>query len=77
MSDPNQQIRYQAVEIQLAADLDAHCVEMRIVSDTGDVVAVACPSDSIFAVQRHIEQLGKLCPEIATWGPRKLGWPNA
>ncbi len=71
MPDPSPQIRYQAVEMQFAADLDAHCVEMRFVSDAGEVVAVACPSDSIFAVQRHIEQLAELCPEIATWGRGK------
>jgi hypothetical protein len=51
--------------------LDEHCVEMHILTDTGETIAVACPSDSIFAIRRHIEQLGQRCPDIATWGPSK------
>jgi hypothetical protein len=62
--------RYRAVSMELAAYLDEHCVEMHILSDTGESIAVACPSDSIFAVQRHIGLLGHQCPEIATWGTR-------
>ena len=30
-------------------------------------IAVACDKDSIFAIQRHIEQMGRACPEISTW----------
>ncbi len=59
--------RYRAVSMELAAYLDAHTVEMRILTDTGATIAIVCPRDSIFAVQRHIEQIGKACPEIATW----------
>jgi hypothetical protein len=43
---------------------------MHILTDTGETIAVACPSDSIFAIQRHIDLLGHQCPEIATWGTR-------
>jgi len=59
--------RYRAVSMALAAHLDDRYVEMRIVTDTGETVAVVCPSDSIFAIQRHIERIGRDCPEIASW----------
>lgn len=59
--------RYRAVAMELAADLDGRCVEMHIVTDTGETVTVVCPRDSIFAVQRHIDRIGRDCPEIATW----------
>jgi len=60
--------RYRAVSMGLAANFDERCVEMHILSDTGETISVTCPSDSIFVIQRHIEQLGDECPEIATWG---------
>jgi hypothetical protein len=63
--------RYRAVSMELAAYLDEHCVEMHILTDTGETIAVACPSDSIFAIRRHIERLGQQCPDIATWGQPK------
>jgi hypothetical protein len=59
--------RYRAVSMTLAAHLDDHYVEMRIVTDRGETVAVVCPRDSIFAIQRHIERIGRDCPEIASW----------
>jgi hypothetical protein len=59
--------RYRAVSMELAAYLDAHNVEMHILTDTGETITVVCPRDSIFAVQRHIEQIGRACPEIVTW----------
>jgi hypothetical protein len=59
--------RYRAVSMELAADFDAHNVEMRILTDTGKTVAIVCPRDSIFAIQKHIEQMAKACPEIVTW----------
>jgi hypothetical protein len=37
---------------------------MHILADTGETI---CPTLSIFAVQRHIESIGRECPEIATW----------
>ena len=65
-------VRYRAVSMELAAYLDEHCVEMHILTDAGETVSVACPTDSIFAVLRHIKRLGIECPEIATWGsPRQ------
>jgi len=59
--------RYRAVSMGFAADLDAHNVEMRILADDGQTVAIVCPQDSIFTIQKQIEQMGKGCPEIATW----------
>ncbi len=67
MKLPPANARYRAVSMELAAYLDARQVEMHILTDTGETIAVVCPRDSIFAVQRHIEQMGKACPEIATW----------
>jgi hypothetical protein len=62
---------HRAVTVQLAADLDGRYVEMRIVTAAGETIAVACPRDSIFAIQQHIEQIGRECPEIATWGQHR------
>jgi hypothetical protein len=67
MSVPPPQIRYRAVSMELAAYSDGRYVEMRILADTGQSIAVACDIDSIFAIQRHIEQMGRECPEISTW----------
>jgi hypothetical protein len=59
--------RYRAVSMELAAYLDGRYVEMHITTDAGETVSVVCPRDSIFAIQRHIEQIGRDCPEIASW----------
>ena len=65
--------RYRAVSMQLAAYLDDRYVELHILTDAGDAIAVACPRDSIFALQQHIEQIGRRCPEIAGWSePRAV-----
>jgi hypothetical protein len=61
--------RYRAVSMVLAAYLDGRYVEMHILTDTGKAIVVACDGDSIFAVQRHIEQIGRECPEISSWAP--------
>ncbi len=61
------QIRFRAVAMQLIADLDGRYVEMHVVTDTGQTVAIACEKDSIFTVQRHIEQMGRECPEVSSW----------
>lgn len=63
------QIRYCAVSMELAAYLDGQYVEMRILTDTGKTVSVVCERNSIFSVQRHIEKIGRDCPEIAGWKP--------
>jgi hypothetical protein len=60
--------RYRAVSMTLAAYLDAHYVEMQVATVSGETIAIVCPRDSIFALQRHIEQIGQDCPEIASWG---------
>jgi hypothetical protein len=67
MASPPERIRYRAVSMELAAYLDARYVEMHIFTDTGASIAIVCDKDSIFAVQRHIEQMRRECPEIATW----------
>jgi hypothetical protein len=71
MKAPHPPARYRAVSMELAVYLDGCYVEMHILTDTGETIAVACPQDSIFAVQRHIEQIGRECPEIATWSRRR------
>jgi hypothetical protein len=63
-------IRYRAVSMELAAYLDARNVEMHILTDSGKTVTIVCPRDSIFAIQKHIEQIAKACPEIATWSDK-------
>jgi hypothetical protein len=68
MTIPRAQTRYHAATMELVAYLDEHRVEMHIVTETGQTIAVACAKDSIFRVQRSIEQMGRECPEIATWG---------
>ncbi len=64
-------VRYRAVSMKLAAYPDDRCVEMHIVTDSGQTISVACPHDSIFTVGRHIELLGQQCSEIATWRQAK------
>jgi hypothetical protein len=60
-------IRHRAVSMELAAYLDGQYVEMHIVTGAGERLTVVCDKDSIFAIQRHIEQIGRDCPEISTW----------
>jgi hypothetical protein len=67
MNLPIKQIRYHATSMELAAYLDERYVEMHIGTDTGQDIAVVCERDSIFAIQRHIEQMGRECPEVLTW----------
>jgi hypothetical protein len=72
MKPPPTAIRYRAVSMELAAYLDAHTVEMHIVTDTGEAVVIVCPRDSIFAIQQHIAQIGAACPEILSWSDAPL-----
>lgn len=67
MNGATTQTRYRAISMEIAAYLDERCVEMHVVTDNGETIAIACDKDSIFAVQRHIQQIGRDCPEIATW----------
>ena len=67
MSAASEVTRYHAVSMELAAYLDGEYVEMHIVTDAGKRITVVCEKDSIFAIQRHIEQIGRDCPEILTW----------
>ena len=64
---PPTSLRVRAVSMEFAAYLDARTVEMHILTDTGQSIAVICPRDSIFAIQEHIGQMRAACPEIATW----------
>jgi hypothetical protein len=67
MIAPHTAARYRAASMELAVYLDGHYVEMHIFTDTGKAIAIACDRDSIFALQRHIEQIGRECPQISTW----------
>ena len=60
-------LRFRAVAMEFAAYLDAHTVEMHILTDTGQNIAIVCPRDSIFTVQKQIAEMREACPEIATW----------
>ncbi len=68
MAIPQAQSRYRAATMQLVAYLDEQRVEMHIVMETGETIAVTCVKDSIFRVQQSIERMARECPEIATWG---------
>lgn len=63
--------RFRALAMEFAAHLDEHFVELHIITDTGDSIAIACPSASIIEIQRHIDQLVRQCPEIVSWGNPK------
>jgi hypothetical protein len=68
MTAPRAQLRYRAATMELVAYLDEQCVEMHIVTQAGETVAITCAKDSIFQVARQITRMGNDCPEIATWG---------
>jgi len=55
--------------MELAAYPDEQYVEMHILTATSKTVAIVCNKDSIFSIQRHIEQIGRDCPEISNWKP--------
>jgi len=67
MKAPAASARYHAVSMEFAAYLDDRYVEMRILTDAGKTVTIVCDQDSIFLIQRHIEQMGRSCPEISSW----------
>jgi len=69
MNTVTAQTRYRAVSMELAAYLDGQFVEMRIQTDAGKTISIVCQRNSIFSVQRHIEKIGRDCPEIASWEP--------
>ena len=69
-------VRYRAISMELAADLDAHTVEMHIVTDSSESIVIICPRASILAIQEHIEKMAKACPEIATWSDQHHGKRN-
>lgn len=64
-------LRYRAVSMELAAYLDAREVAIHILTEAGRSITIVCPRASIFALQKHIEQIGAACPEIATWGDQR------
>jgi hypothetical protein len=76
MKSPPAATRYRAVSMELAAFLDAHNVEMRILTDTGKAITIVCPRDSIFAIQRHIAQIAAACPEISSWSDKPVAEPE-
>ncbi|MEX0810426.1 MAG: hypothetical protein WD044_17020 [Dongiaceae bacterium] len=64
-------IRISAAAMQLVADLDGRYVELHVITSTGQTVAITCGNDSIFEIQRHIEQMAEECPEIASWAAQE------
>ena len=72
MTIPHAQKHYRAATMELVAYLDEQRVEMHIVTQTGETVAVDCAKDSIFRVQRSIERMRLECPEVATWSDGSL-----
>jgi hypothetical protein len=72
---PHAKWHYRAATMEFVAYLEGQYVDMHIVTDTGETLAVAFNKDSIFKVQRSIERMGRECPEIATWGDRSGGTP--
>ena len=72
MTIPHAQKHYRAATMELVAYLDEQRVEMHIVTQTGETVAVDCAKDSIFRVQRSIERMRRECPEVATWSDEPL-----
>jgi hypothetical protein len=76
MRPPPAAIRYRAVAMELAAFLDAHNVEMRILTDAGKAITIVCPRASIFAIQQHIAQIGAACPEISSWSDKAVAEPK-
>ena len=64
---------YRAIAMELVAYLDEQFVELLIMTDSGESIAVACPRDSILSIQGHINQLVHECPEIESWGAEKTG----
>jgi len=67
MRAPLPQFRFRAVSMEFAAQLDERRVDMLIVTADGTTIAVECENDTIFEIQRHIAQMARDCPEIATW----------
>jgi len=62
-------IRYRALAMELSVHLDRQHVEMNILTDKGKSITIVCDKDSIFSIQKHIEQITRACPEISTWKP--------
>ena len=67
MPIPQAQKHYRAATMELVAYLDEQRVEMHIVTQTGETIAVDCAKGSIFRVQQSIERMRRECPEVATW----------
>lgn len=47
-------VRYRAIAMGLTNHPDDHCVEMRILTDTGRPVSVMCDKDAIFSIQQNV-----------------------
>ncbi len=71
MRTPIPQFRFRAVSMELAAHLEERRVDMLIVTEDGTTLAIECGNDTILNVQRHIEQISRDCPQIASWGDAK------
>lgn len=74
MSSFSAPTRYRAASMELAAYLDGKYVEMHITTEDGEALIIVCDKNSIFDIQRHIEQIGHDCPEILTWKKLDATW---
>ena len=71
MTIPHARTHYRAATMELVAFLDEQRVEMHIVTQNGETIAVDCAKGSIFRVQQSIERMKRECPEVATWSDRR------
>ena len=63
---------YRAATMDFVVYTEEQRVEMHILTDKGETVAVTCAKELIFRVQRLIERMGRECPEIALWNDVSL-----
>jgi hypothetical protein len=55
---PSRKIQMRAVAMQLVTDPQGRYLELHIVTDNGEAVAITCNSDLPLAVQWHREKTG-------------------
>jgi hypothetical protein len=52
-----------------------NAVYMLVITSDGTTVAIECQNDTIFSVQKHIAEISRECPEIASWKDPDIGAP--
>jgi len=63
---------YRAASMDFVVYTEEQHVEMHILTDDGETVAVTCAKDLLFRIQRLIERMARECPEIALWNDVSL-----